>query len=260
MSSRIFLKHALMLCVASACALTAACAGAPQRTKVVAEAPPPPATEPAATHAPDETAAAVPARELSPPAAAEVRAAVERVFQGAVTAGPAREPSFAVGDFNGDDSQDLAVAVSPAPGRLGEINDELANWIVKDPFEPPPEGASAYGGARQRTLVEETDALLAVIHGYGGEGWRDARATQTYVLKDAAGERISTRARKAALSSGAEEKLPRILGDVIDERVGGRAGFLYYNGAHYQWYDPRGYKKPPPARVVHGGAVRSVPQ
>lgn len=255
MSSRIFFSPALVLCVASACALSAACAGpSSSRTKVVAEAPPaaPPSEAPAAPPAP--------ARVLPTPGASEVRAAVERVFKGAVTTAPAREPVFAVGDFNGDDSQDIAVAVSPAPGRLGEINDELANWIIKDPFAAAAEGASPYGESRRRTLVEEADALLAVIHGHGGDGWRDASATQTYVLKDAAGARIKSRERRAALSVGAEDKLPRLLGDVIAESVGGREGFLYYDGARYLWYDPRVYKPLPPARVVHGGAVREVRQ
>lgn len=263
MSSRTFFIPARILCVASACVLSAACAGpSSSKTKVVAEAPPAAASE--APAAPPESAesaeSAVPPRALPPPGASEVRAAVERVFKGAVTTAPAREPDFAVGDFNGDDSQDLAVAVSPAPGRLGEMNDELANWIVKDPFTPASGGVSRYGEARRRAVVEEADALLAVIHGYGSDGWRDARATQTYVLKDAAGDRLKSRARAAALSGVAEDKLPRLLGDVIAERVGGRDGFLYYNGAHYLWYDPRVYKPLPPARVVHGGPVREVRQ
>jgi hypothetical protein len=154
----------------------------------------------------------------------------------------------------------LAVAVAAAPGRLVELNDELAGWIVKDPFEPPPGGATPYGAARRRALVEEGEALLAVIHGHGAEGWRDPQATQTYVLKDAAGEGLKARAQKAALASGERAKLPRLVGDVIDETVEGRAGFLYYNGAHYLWYDPRAYTPRPPARVVHGGAVKAVRQ
>jgi hypothetical protein len=254
MSSRTF-ALARALCVTAVCALSAACADSPRRQTVVAEAPPP-APEAAA---PPEAVEAARARELPPPDAAEVRGAVERIFKGAVTIVPAREPQFAVGDFNGDDSQDLAVAVAPAPGRLGELNDELASWIVKDPFAPASAGVP-YHEARRRVLVEEADTLLVVIHGYGAEGWRDAQATQTYVLKDAAGDRMKARAQKAALASGEGGKLPRLLGDVIDETVGGRAGFLYYNGAHYLWYDPRGYKPLPPARVVHGGAVKEVRQ
>ena len=259
MSSRTF-TPVLILCVAAACALSAACAGSSTRRRAaVAEAPPPPAeSAPSAPELNVIPAAAETHNALKPPDAAEVGGAVERVFKGALTAGPA--PSFAVGDFNGDDSQDLAVAVAPAPGRLGEVNDELAGWIIKDPFAPPPEEASLYGAARRRVLVEASDALLAVIHGYGAEGWRDARATQTYVLKEAAGERMKARAQQAALASGDEAKMPRLVGDVIDETVGGRAGFIYYDGAHYQWYDPRGYRKPPPARVVHGGMVKAVQQ
>jgi hypothetical protein len=264
MLSRTFFRPALVLCGASLCVLTSACAApSSSETNVVAEAPPASSSEASAATSESGEAAAQPAahtRVLPPPGASEVRAAVERVFKGAVTTAPAREPEFVVGDFNGDDSQDLAVAVSPAPGRLGEINDELANWIVKDPFAAAAEGASPYREARRRTLVEGDDGLLAVIHGHGADGWRDASATQTYVLKDAAGDRLRSRARAAALSGVAEDKLPRLLGDVIAERVGGREGFLYYDGARYLWYDPRGYKPLPPARVVHGGAVKEVRQ
>jgi hypothetical protein len=258
MSNRTF-APALMLCIASASALSAACAGSSSpRQAAAAESPPPAeAAPPAESVASPGEAFIAAARESPPPDAAEVGVAVERIFKGAVTIGPARAPSFVVGDFNGDDSQDLAAAVAPAPGRLEEINDELANWIIKDPFAPD---SISYGEARRRVLVEESDKLLAVIHGYGAEGWRGARATQTYVLKDAAGERMKSRTQKAVLAAGGEGKLPRLLGDVIDETVAGRAGFLYYNGAHYLWYDPRGYKPPPPARVVHGGAVKAVRQ
>ena len=255
MSSRTF-TPALTLCIAFTCALSAACGSSTRRQAVAAEATPPaesPAPEANATPVTPEAAEAL---KLAPPDDAEVRGAVERIFKGAVTTGPA--PSFVVGDFNGDDSQDLAVAVNPTPGRLAEINDELANWIIKDPFAP--EGAASYGEARRRVLVGETDALLGVIHGHGAGGWRDAQATQTYVLKNAAGSPLKARSLKAALAAADESRRPRLLGDVIDETVGGRAGFLYYNGAQYLWYDPRGYRKPPPARVVHGGAVKAVRQ
>jgi hypothetical protein len=258
MSSRNF-APALIICVAAACALSAACAGSSTRRQATAPPPaeaPPPAPEANVITASAEAAGA--SKPLPPPGAAEVVGAVGRVFKGALNVGPA--PAFAVGDFNGDDSQDLAVAVAPAPGRLGEVNDELAGWIIKDPFAPAPGGAASYGEARRRVLVEEADALLAVIHGYGAEGWRDARATQTYVLKDAAGASMKARAQRAALAAGDEGKMPRLVGDVIDETVGGRAGFIYYDGAQYLWYDPRGYKKPPPARVVHGGMVKAVQQ
>jgi hypothetical protein len=255
MSSRTF-APALTFCIAFTCALSAACGSSPRRQALAAEAPPPAESAAPEANATPATPEAAKALKLSPPDDAEVRGAVERIFKGAVTINP--DSSFVVGDFNGDDSQDLAVAVNPAPGRLGEINDELANWITKDPFATG--GSASYGEARRRVLVEETDALLAVIHGHGAEGWRDAQATQTYVLKDAAGSSMKARALEAALAAGDEARRPRLLGDVIDETVGGREGFLYYNGAQYLWYDPRGYRKPPPARIVHGGAVKAVQQ
>lgn len=263
MSSRTF-TPALILCVAAMCVLAVGCGGGASSTRrqtVVAEAPPPPAEAPAQVpelNVIPAAADAASALKPPPPDAAEVVGAVERIFRGALTAGAA--PAFAVGDFNGDDSQDLAVAVAPAPGRLEEVNDELAGWIIKDPFAPLPVGSASYGAARRRVLVEESDALLVVIHGYSVEGWRDARATQTSVLKGAASERLKARTQQAALASGDEAKMPRLVGDVIDETVAGRAGFIYYNGAQYLWYDPRGYKKPPPVRVVHGGMVRAVQQ
>ncbi|HEX8189283.1 MAG TPA: FG-GAP repeat protein [Pyrinomonadaceae bacterium] len=258
MSSRSF-SPALILWLAAACALSAACAGpSTRRPAVTAEAPLP--AEAAAPAASPAAAATESADASKPPApgAADVGGAVERIFKGALTPGP--EPSFAVGDFNGDDSQDLAVAVSPAPGRLGEVNDELANWIVKDPFAPAQAASASYGEASRRPLVGEAETLIAVVHGYGAGGWRDPRATQTYVLKDAAGGRIKARARKEALASGEEGKMPRIVGDVIDESGGGRVGFIYYDGARYAWYNPRGYRKPPPARAAHGGAVKAAQQ
>lgn len=259
MSSRIF-TLTLILCLASACALSAACGGSSTRRQVVtAEAPPPAEAAPEADVI-NAAAEAHNASKLPPPDAAEVGTAVERIFKGAVTIGPARESYFAVGDFNGDDSRDLAVAVAPAPGRLGEINDELGGWIIKDPFAPAPSGAAAYGEVRRRVIVEDADTLLVVIHGYGAEGWRDPRATQTYVLKDAAGESLKARTQETALAVGKEGRRPRLLGDVIGETVAGREGFIYYNGAHYLWYDPRDYKPLPPARVVHGGAVKVVRQ
>jgi len=36
-----------------------------------------------------------------------------------------------VGDFNGDGSEDVAVPVSPAAGRVEELNDGLANWRIQ---------------------------------------------------------------------------------------------------------------------------------
>ncbi|HEY0406227.1 MAG TPA: hypothetical protein VGC89_10895, partial [Pyrinomonadaceae bacterium] len=69
--------------------------------------------------------------ELPPPKPEEVSAVVARVYKDAVTVDAGRQPLFVVGDFNGDDSQDIAVVVRPAKGKLEELNSEVANWILE---------------------------------------------------------------------------------------------------------------------------------
>ena len=277
--------RALLLLVACACAVSHACARRPPQQPLAAESSPraqanetttaegpPPSTtateeEPPPASDPQTTpgdAGASSTRELPPPAPAEVGGAVERVFKGAATIDASRQPYFVVGDFNGDSSQDVAVRVRPAPGRLAEINDELANWILVAPSRPaaprglPDTEVHARALKRGRVLAEEADVLLAVIHGHEADGWRNPQATQTYVLKDALGDKLKTRRRIEALKARDGKPLPRLRGDVIAEDLGGQPGFLYYDGARYDWYDPRGYKPPAPARVVHGGAAGSM--
>jgi len=201
-----------------------------------------------------KTAAANSASNLPPPEAAEVKQAIERVFKDAVTIETDRNPYFIAGDFNGDASQDLAVVVRPTTGKLLQINDELAPWILVDPVriaKPLPKGASypdlhAESMRRRRTVVSEGDTLLAIIHGFESKGWRDKQATQTYLLKEAAGAKMETRERKQIVWAGNLERLPRIWGDVIAQSIGDRHGFLYYNGAKYGWYDPRTYQPDAP--------------
>src|SRR5262249_17527100 len=185
-----------------------------------------------------ETATAVGPYDLSPPKHEEVRDAVLRVFHNAVTIETNRDPYFITGDFNGDRSHDLAVIVKPVPSKLTEINHELANWIIVDPVRlsiarrkttPHPEMHDEIL-KRRRVRVDEGDVLLAVIHGFALKGWRDSLATQTYVLKGAAGEGIKTEARKKIVRADNKDKLPQITGDVIATTIGKVAGFLYYNG------------------------------
>jgi hypothetical protein len=202
-----------------------------------------------------------------PPAAkhAEVEQKIERVFKGAVTIETGRTPYFAVGDFNGDLSQDLAVAVRPVRSKLLEINDEVAPWILVDPVQaakPAPKGAYPASHAemikRRRVVIDEGDHLLAVIHGFQSKGWRDSQATQTYVLKDAVGVKMEPQAPKQIVWAGNKNKLPLILGDVIAQSINEQYGFLYYDGARYSWYDPRSYKPEPPARLIHGRGAKAM--
>ena len=250
---------ARLLLIAAACILSHGCAEPQHQRQVVMEEPPPPPEK-------NPTPEIVTAQNVPnlPPELKEVGGAVERVFKGAVTIETDRNPSFIVGDFNGDQSQDVAVVVRPAPDKLADINDELAPWILVAPVQPAPKNlpypaVHAQSIKRQRVSVGEGDVLLAVIHGYGANGWRDAQATQTYVLKDSVGGKMKTQGHKQILRDSKGE-LPRLRGDVIAQSVGGQSGFLYYNGAKYDWYDPRSYEPEAPARMVHGGAPRSMEQ
>jgi hypothetical protein len=253
-------KFACLLFIAGACVIPSGCAR-----------PAPPRVEeksiPIMATPTPQTAAAQSDSAFPPPEPAEVKQSIERVFKGAVTIQTDWNPYFFDGDFNGDFSKDLAVVVKPTPGKLLVINDELAAWILVNPFQfakPIPKELSyadvhAEKMRRRRVTVSEGDILLAVIHGFQSKGWRDPQATQTYVLKDAVGARIRVQARKQIVWAGNEERLPRVWGDVIAESISEQHGFLYYNGAKYAWYDPRTYEPDAPTKTMgHGRASRAM--
>lgn len=146
----------------------------------------------------------------APPKARDVKAAIQRVFGEAVTVDPGRA---ATGDFNGDGSEDLAVAARPAPARLDHLNDDLANWTLQD--------ASA-SRTSDRVTVARADALLAVVHGYGAAGWRDPQARQSYLVRHAV-----ARPRVARDAHG--------LAQVLVDDAPGHPGFLYWSGSRYVW-------------------------
>ena len=200
-------------------------AGCSEARKPVAEAPPSP---PPVVQA-DQTA--VKSQNL-PAQSNEIQAALQRIFKGSVIVDSSREPNFGVGDFNGDLSQDIAVVLKPVPEKITDLNQEFPAWILRDLSR---EGER--GGPRLR--VAANDVLLAVIHGYGSGGWREQQATQTYLLKNAVGSGLTVRSSTELKAAGKERKLPRLRGDVISEEVAGNAGFLYYGGSTYSWYDPK---------------------
>src|SRR6267378_376438 len=69
-----------------------------------------------------------------PPKPNEIQEAVKRVFKGAALIDTTRNPNFIAGDFNGDSSEDIAIILKPAPGKLSQMNEEIPAWILKDPF------------------------------------------------------------------------------------------------------------------------------
>jgi hypothetical protein len=159
---------------------------------------------------------------------------VARVFEKAATPDVSQAPGFAVGDFNGDGSEDLAVTIKVSEGSLGDINNELANWSLEDPRNTPIPSLSTRVPPNKRAHIERGDTLLAIIHGVGAEGWRAAAAKQTYLLKNGAGSRLVTQSPEAIRKIS--RKLPQLRGDVLNETIGGKAGIVFWTGAKYAWF------------------------
>ena len=176
----------------------------------------------------------------------EVQEAVRRVFKDAAFVDPAFSPSFITGDFNGDSSQDLAVILKAAPDKLAEMNEQYPAWLLRDPL---------LSGNQQRPElnVQERDVLLAIIHGYGENDWRDSQATQTYLLKNVVGSNLSVKSAKEFQSAHNGRRLPRAQGDLIEETLRGSDGYLYYASSNYSWYDPKTFKPKPDVGMAHGG-------
>jgi hypothetical protein len=163
------------------------------------------------------------------PTEAEVREVIVRNYKDAVVIDNTQSTPFLTGDFNGDDSEDVAVVVKPGKGKLPELNSEYSNWILEDPHQRPPEKQNV----RPRPIsVQGNDVLLAVIHGHERDGWRNALATQTYLLRNAVGREFVTQ-RAGQLD---DKTVPRLRGDVIREKLDGTEGIIYWTGAKYAWH------------------------
>ena len=169
-------------------------------------------------------------RKLRAPNSDQIKEALDRVFQGAVIVDDKESPRYVVGDFNGDSSEDLAIWVRPVPERLGEINDEFANWIIIDPHKTRvPDGKVRIvrmpAMSPKPEKIESSELLLAVIHGVYDKGWRDPKARQAYILHQVDGRTLSIRH---------VDRLPgtRHSADVIFPE---QTGFLYWAGGAYAW-------------------------
>jgi len=251
---------AAWLVVALDCAFLFGCARPPAQPMTEASAVPQKSEAPSAPSQPAEMP------KLPPPNPEQVQEAVKRIFKDAVVIDASRKPSFLVGDFNGDQSQDLAIVLKPAPGKLSELNQEFPNWIAREPIEallsstkplarpaaakPLPNPASG-----QTVRFEQADVLLAIIHGSGPKGWHDPEATQTHLMRDVVGTDMRMLPLKEAARVYARTKpIPAIHGDLIQETLIGQAGFLHYAGSTYRWYDPKNFR--PDAMPAHGSVSR----
>lgn len=217
----------------------AICLGVPGCTK---------STTTTSTSSPGESAAkpaespakVEPTRDEQPPTIAEAREALDRVYRGAVAIGESQHDTLVAGDFNGDGSEDLAIAVMPVGEKLTEINSEYANWIVTDPkrvrvFDPKKAAQSLpeTGPAK----VAQGEALLAIIHGNGAKGWRDGDATQSYLLKSVAGSGMRVVPFKSYPPALRVRHQANLRADIITQTLAGKAGFLYWATGKYAWQE-----------------------
>jgi hypothetical protein len=180
--------------------------------------------EPASTGA----AASVPATANEPtyspgpaPTEAEVRKALTRNYEDALAIEHTRGKFFLVGDFNGDNSEDIAIVVKAARAQLAKVNSEYSNWILEDPRQVT--RAREQRSRPATVTASSNDVLLAVIHGFEREGWRHTLARETYLLKNAVGEEVETQ-------QGGHR------GDVIREKLDGTPGIIYWTGGKYAWH------------------------
>jgi hypothetical protein len=229
-----WLRLHLAIVIAS-CALLPGCTRADQPR---AEAPPSP---------PVQVEQQQQISKLPPPELSTVQEAVKRVFKDSALIDTSRKPNFIAGDFNGDLSQDIAVVLKPAPEKLSDLNEEFSTWILRDLRNP----SAANEPQVPRLRVAANDVLLAVIHGYGANGWHDPQATQTFLLKNAVGSGMEARQAKDVATASRGKKPPRLRGDVIGEVIEGTSGYLYYAGATYSWYDPKTFKGEPERGMIH---------
>ena len=162
----------------------------------------------------------------------EVQSKIKTVFKDAAVLHPSHNPNFFTGDFNGDNSQDLVVILKPV--NLDEMNRQFAPWLVRDP--------RSNLSTRVRPPIQKDETLLAVIHGYGNNDWRDPDATQTFVLKNVVGNDMKIQNGKEFVEANSGRKLPQAQGDLIGETIDGTQGYLYYATSNYSWYDPKTFK------------------
>ena len=170
--------------------------------------------------------------KLAAASRSEVESTLRRIYKGALLMDQQQKPAYLTGDFNGDGSQDLVVIIRPNVQQLATLNSPLANWIVQDLAR----ARHAANIHKRPPEICPRDRLLAVVHGYGEEGWRNPEARQTYLVRNALGEDMRARHWEELLPSSQEMKSAPMTGDIIAETIDKQSGFLYWDGAKYAWH------------------------
>ncbi|MGH9970523.1 MAG: hypothetical protein ACREBG_22405 [Pyrinomonadaceae bacterium] len=156
-------------------------------------------------------------------------------------------PSYIVGDFNGDGTEDIAIPV--------RLNLQLSTEDkTKPPFSfekaqgPGPSTLGEQGHESGLTMGDlaryKELPILVIIHGSMKDRWKNSRPEQRFVVVDAwrLGKKVMSlnHGKLKPTPYGDEPQVvepPRLLGDAIlmlDPANAGTA--VYWDGARYRWY------------------------
>ncbi len=196
---------------------------------------------PVSTPQPARAASATPMPKLPPPTEAEVEAAFHRVFGDSLVVSKSNHPFFIVGDFNGDEAEDLALIARPAPGKLQDVNSELSNWTIQDADKamiPSAAKKVVIPLNEARPTVANGEEVLAIIHGFGPSGWRGPDARQAYIVKHAAANFQGT-APSISQKAIRAMRLP-VETEIIKQVRNNKKGFLFWTGGVYAWHPEQG--------------------
>lgn len=212
-------KNTIIMLICVSCTLLCGCQKSPRN---------PASAVRASASAPEASEDPVP-----PPTDVELRDVITRTFKNVVSVDSSQPVRFLIGDFNGDNSEDIAIVVRPEKEKLSELNSEYANWTLEDLHQVQSRSEQTNTAVPVRVKVNEV--LLAVIHGHGRAGWRNALAMQTYLLKNAVAVAFETQSAREINSPG-EQRLPQVRGDVIKARLAGSSGIIFWTGGKYAWH------------------------
>ena len=196
---------------------------------------------PVSSATPQPASSATPMPKLPPPTQAEVEAAFHRVFGDSLVVSKSNRPFFIVGDFNGDEAEDLALIARPAPGKLQDVNSELSNWTIQDADKalvPSSAKKVVVPLNEARPTVGNGEEVLAIIHGVGPSGWRGPDARQAYLVKHAAATLVGT-APSVSQKAIRAMRLP-VETEIIKQVRNNKKGFLFWTGGVYAWHPSEG--------------------
>lgn len=178
--------------------------------------------------------------KMPPPTKADVENAVHRIFGDDLVLERGGAVAFIIGDFNGDNSEDVAVIARPAPGKVTDVNSELSNWTIQDAdkyFMPALNQRVVKAPNIPPGKVSDGEEVLAIIHGYGPRGWRNPDARQAYLVKHAAATFVGT-APSVSQKAIRAMHLP-VQTDIILQVRNNQRGFLFWTGGAYAWHPER---------------------